>query len=215
MSITKLRTPQQRVFEMLRLARFEAADGRTVSLDYLRRTNEYIAFFFGSRASPATRRFYKVLRPVYMRIQERTKQNKKLLPIEFVYVPHDATSTDFEEFSNSMPWPRMAFESVRSAQDLTMLLEVKAIPQVIVVSADDGTIVASHARYVIERDPEGRLYPWKEHSDMIVNEAMAEEKRNVRNRTWRFRALAIAGAALTIALPQWASPINWAALEAR
>ena len=113
----------------------EKADG-TISKSGLR----YVALYFASKASSASRVFTPLLKQLYPLVKGAHGD-----AADFVYVSNDATEADYKINSDSMPWTRVPFQH-EGISALVELFNITSIPTLVTADLLTGEILNMNAK---------------------------------------------------------------------
>jgi len=102
------------------------------------------------RFTPELASFYK----------EMSKKGKKF---EVVWISQDRTSEDFQNYYFKMPWLAVPVQSLQNAMGIISSPKygLKGIPHLVILDADDGTIIATDGREKVAIDKYGLEFPWR------------------------------------------------------
>nr|AZL94448.1 transposase [Nephromyces sp. MMRI]AZL94449.1 transposase [Nephromyces sp. MMRI] len=105
-------------------------------------TAEVIGIYFSAHWCPGCKTFTPILSNVYNTAQ---KSNKSF---EIIYVSHDRSSAQFEEYYKTMPWLALPFDSTLKSI-LSSKHQIKGIPTLILTKRD-GTIISNNKKDVLD-----------------------------------------------------------------
>lgn len=127
----------------------QSTEEATVPLE----TERIIGLYFSASWCPPCRNFTPQLACTY---SELKKQNRDF---EVVFCSWDNKPEEYLHYAQSMPWARLPFRDPR-IQELSKAFNVKGIPCLVMVRANDNGLITKDARMAVPYDPLGKKYPW-------------------------------------------------------
>ncbi len=118
---------------------------------------EVIGLYFSAHWCPPCRHFTPNLAGTYRHLSGAKS-------LEIVFVSSDRTPEEFSAYFAQMPWLAVPFGERSLARRLALRHGILGIPALILVHGPTGELISKNGRSILERDPEGRGFPWA-HSD--------------------------------------------------
>ena len=113
-----------------------------------------MGLYFSAAWCPPCKAFTPTLCETYSEILGKDKD-----AVEFMFVSHDKTPAEFNEYRKKMPWPALAYQGT-GRSELQRQLSVKSLPTLIILDAETGEVVTSNGRSAVAMDPLGANFPW-------------------------------------------------------
>ena len=131
----------------------KSAEEANVTIDLPLETERIIGLYFSAKWCPPCRNFTPQLASTYSALK---KQNRDF---EIVFCSWDNKPEEYLNYAEQMPWARLPFRDPRISE-LSKKFEVKGIPTLVLVRADDNGLITKNARMAVPYDPLGKKYPW-------------------------------------------------------
>lgn len=128
-------------------------NGEVVKGDLSMLDGKHVGIYFSAHWCPPCRQFTPMLRKTYLMMQALGK------PFEVVFVSHDQSEQEFEDYYKSMPWLALPFKESMRRSGLARRFSVNGIPALVIISPE-GQVLTSNARAALIKDPEGANFPW-------------------------------------------------------
>ena len=87
---------------------------------------------------------------------------KKGHKIEIIFISADRSAESFLEYYQEMPWLSVTWDNVPTVNQLTSKsYQVQGIPHLVILDADDLSVLTLSGRDEVQRDPYGLEFPWR------------------------------------------------------
>jgi nucleoredoxin len=127
-------------------------DGRALTVADLRGLDHFAVYFSASWCNPC-----KAFTPILTQIYENVKAAHP--NTEVIFVSHDETIEDCDDYYAGMPWAALEYNSPNMGP-IRAACEVSGIPTLTIVDGKSMTILNLDAVMVAARDSDGDQYPW-------------------------------------------------------
>mmetsp|Transcript_27465 Transcript_27465/g.27690 ORF Transcript_27465/g.27690 Transcript_27465/m.27690 type:complete len:257 (+) Transcript_27465:113-883(+) len=89
--------------------------------------------------------------------------NKKKKKFEIVWLSQDRSQEEFQQYYTKMPWLAVPVENVQEAlkKIANPKYGLKGIPHLIIMDAEDGSIITTDGRTLVSKDKYGLEFPWR------------------------------------------------------
>jgi len=131
----------------------KTAAGEEVTMEAAMEGKKVIGFYFSAHWCPPCRGFTPVLAEAY------TKSLKDK-GMEIIFCSSDRDEASFKEYFGEMPWLALPFSDRKRKEALSRKFKVSGIPTLVLVNAEDGTLITEDGRTKVMKDPEGANFPW-------------------------------------------------------
>ncbi|CAE8631215.1 unnamed protein product [Polarella glacialis] len=93
------------------------------------------------------------------KLAEWYEKDLKSKGLEIVFVSSDRDQEAFDGYYGEQPWLALDFSNRAEKEQLSTLLGVQGIPNLVIVDKD-GSIITKEGRGAVSNDPEGAEFPW-------------------------------------------------------
>lgn len=128
-------------------------DGHKETWTQVAQRAKVVAIFFGGGWCGPCRGFTPSFATMYTNTRAAGKA------FEVIYVSHDQSQQDFEEYWGHMPWLALPFKH-EAQKGLGELMSYSGIPTVYLVEAASCKVITGEFRRTVMRDPLGEKFPW-------------------------------------------------------
>jgi len=118
--------------------------------------------------------------------QEHEKAGKKL---QIVFISSDSDKESFENYYHKMPWLAFPYEERDLISIIKEAFEIKGIPTLILLNPEDGTIITTKGRSIIDHGIE--CYPYTE--TKIAEVKASDDKKAIQSETDAISGQALSG----------------------
>jgi len=112
-----------------------------------------VALYFSAHWCPPCRGFTPKLAEFYT----KDLQAKGL---EVVFVSSDRDEDSFKEYYGEQPWLALPYSARDKKAELSKKFKVDGIPALVILNADDATVITKDGRSAVMKDPTGTKFPW-------------------------------------------------------
>ena len=127
------------------------SDG-TVTVDKAIGTSKYIALYFSAKWCGPCKFFTPILAKAYNGPLQQSC-------VQVIFVSSDRSQVEFDEYHGHMPWPAIPFghPAIDRAKNLC---KTQGIPQLALLNAFTGEVLANDVRADLQRDNSCEQFPW-------------------------------------------------------